>query len=685
MAAPVLATTIFTVSFYAATTVLPITYELCPYGTPLSQFLKAAPSNFDALKCIISAVLRRVTKVLSRPDLAARAVQGFFTNTPRGTGGAEREKKVDEPVDPESLMDNLTSRALGWLITNSQDMRSIDIALQAIAGADRRLPIKPLLDNDAHHLVTQRFRNCFLSHPQSGFSYLCNPSLLDAASLYGRGLGFFMSNPQCIARIENVIRKGPGGGFAIRRAYQWQVPVFYLPIRIYTLTTFSSLQHDYARSRPNIATFGLVGLSTWWEMRLHTGQPAPGILPDALSMIKRHAQGEAVLHPRALVALIDTIAEEAQHWMRRLAPRERAQYPVHLLRLLDQMDQLSFSHARPAIAVCFTSLAFVFSEHDTIDDTLQSAGIQSPGHKLLRYYASNSSRNRDAEPLLVYGLLCLLRDRHAYELSDAEISAVAQQLAAVYEIKPPPSERRLPFISPPTDLGTLAIETILPALSPVATDPVSGKEARGRILQAFLPYSYMWGAKSAEIYSMLTESLRPSHSDALQQIWKRWLGSQWTTYYASDMLSLLERHQTFSHLLHLISTDTLEYAAVPFAMAHCWSMANHIVKWNRRWGNQAGYSSFGTLLGAIISQISTFITECEPTAPSRGVPLSSLLTRMAEAWLPQLEILASRVPADVLNSEILTLLSESYTSNKLAEIVDRLQDECSSQITIQEQ
>ncbi|CCO37848.1 hypothetical protein BN14_12008 [Rhizoctonia solani AG-1 IB] len=495
VAIPVLATTAFTGTFYATTTMLPITYELCPYATPLSQFIKSCPNTLKFLKQITSTMINQTFKQLKDPKAVMIGIRQLFVAGSQRSGQSSTDEEV---ADSDDIMDHLTSRALGWLMTNSQDMRSIDATLQSIAGADRRLPIKPLLDCGAHRLVSQRFRNCFLSHPQSGFSYLSNPTFLDAASLYGRALEFFMSDPNYVSRVEAVLRKGSGGSFAIRRAYQ-------------------CLENDYSRSRPNIAAFGLVGASTWWEMRLHTGQPSPGVLPEALAFLRRHADGESVLHPTALVALIDTVAEESQHWMRKLHPRERAQYPIYLLRLLDQMDQLSLSHARPAIAVCLTSIAVAFDGFDSADESIPSIGPQSPGHRLLNYYASSNNRNRDVEPLLVYGLLGLLRDRRIHEFTDGELLVVAQQLVAVNELRPPPSTQHLPFILPPLNLGTLAIETLLPALSPEAQNSVNGKDARGRLLQALLAYSYMWSPHGAEVYSILAESIRLPNCDNLKQ------------------------------------------------------------------------------------------------------------------------------------------------------------------------
>jgi hypothetical protein len=163
-------------------------------------------------------MINQTFKQLKDPKAVMIGIRQLFVAGSQRSGQSSTDEEV---ADSDDIMDHLTSRALGWLMTNSQDMRSIDAALQSIAGADRRLPIKPLLDCGAHRLVSQRFRNCFLSHPQSGFSYLSNPTFLDAASLYGRALEFFMSDPNYVSRVEAVLRKGSGGSFAIRRAYQW--------------------------------------------------------------------------------------------------------------------------------------------------------------------------------------------------------------------------------------------------------------------------------------------------------------------------------------------------------------------------------------------------------------------------------------------------------------------------------
>ncbi|KAG8704203.1 hypothetical protein FRC09_003700 [Ceratobasidium sp. 395] len=57
-------------------------------------------------------------------------------------------------------MDLVTSQMLAWLIANCENSRSVDIALQAVAGADDSLPGKPLAECGALKLVLIRLEAC---------------------------------------------------------------------------------------------------------------------------------------------------------------------------------------------------------------------------------------------------------------------------------------------------------------------------------------------------------------------------------------------------------------------------------------------------------------------------------------------------------------------------------------------
>jgi hypothetical protein len=53
-------------------------------------------------------------------------------------------------------MDVVTSQMLSWLIVNCEDSRSIDTALQAIAGATHELPQEPLVECGVGTMLLQR-------------------------------------------------------------------------------------------------------------------------------------------------------------------------------------------------------------------------------------------------------------------------------------------------------------------------------------------------------------------------------------------------------------------------------------------------------------------------------------------------------------------------------------------------
>ncbi|KAG8721273.1 hypothetical protein FRC09_008151 [Ceratobasidium sp. 395] len=79
-------------------------------------------------------------------------------------------------------MDLTTSQMLAWLIANCEDSRSVDIALQAIAGADDNLPTEPLAECRALELVLSRLD-----------TYVKLSETSPTASLYYRVYGMFAS------------------------------------------------------------------------------------------------------------------------------------------------------------------------------------------------------------------------------------------------------------------------------------------------------------------------------------------------------------------------------------------------------------------------------------------------------------------------------------------------------------
>jgi hypothetical protein len=108
VAIPVVIITTVSAGFYVVSTILPLWDDFCPYGTTLSKIYKAL----------------------------------FRTNS-QATG-----------ENPEQ--DAVTSQSLHWVITQCEDSRSVNVALQAIAGANENLPRSLLEQCQADMLICQR-------------------------------------------------------------------------------------------------------------------------------------------------------------------------------------------------------------------------------------------------------------------------------------------------------------------------------------------------------------------------------------------------------------------------------------------------------------------------------------------------------------------------------------------------
>ncbi|KAG9093411.1 hypothetical protein FS749_014418 [Ceratobasidium sp. UAMH 11750] len=95
-------------------------------------------------------------------------------------------------------MDMITSQMLSWLIANCEDSRSVDIALQAITGADSDLPHEPLIESGILGYVLPRLD-----------SYLKRGDNLPAARRYYQIYGEIMSG--CAFRTVNDRWVGASG------------------------------------------------------------------------------------------------------------------------------------------------------------------------------------------------------------------------------------------------------------------------------------------------------------------------------------------------------------------------------------------------------------------------------------------------------------------------------------------
>ncbi|KAJ1302240.1 hypothetical protein OPQ81_001061 [Rhizoctonia solani] len=139
VALPVVLVTLGVMAVYLASTILPFLYEFCPYTTATSRFIKGIYDTF----------------------IATASNNGFSS--------------VEQ--------DEITSRALRWLIETCEDPRSVDLALQAIAGADETLPLDPLKACNAPLMISRRLTAGSVHTKTSDFKHVFQ--------LYARALSCF--------------------------------------------------------------------------------------------------------------------------------------------------------------------------------------------------------------------------------------------------------------------------------------------------------------------------------------------------------------------------------------------------------------------------------------------------------------------------------------------------------------
>ncbi|CAE6391015.1 unnamed protein product [Rhizoctonia solani] len=142
VALPVILVTLSVMSVYLASSILPFLYEFCPYTTATSRFIKGIYDTF------------------------------LRTTTTNGNS-----------IIPQDI---ITSRALRWLIETCEDPRSVDIALQAIAGAEETLPLEPLKECNAPLMISRRLT--------AGSAHTKTSEFKQVFQLYARALSCFQSS-----------------------------------------------------------------------------------------------------------------------------------------------------------------------------------------------------------------------------------------------------------------------------------------------------------------------------------------------------------------------------------------------------------------------------------------------------------------------------------------------------------
>ncbi|CAE6420771.1 unnamed protein product [Rhizoctonia solani] len=267
---PVILTTILTVLYYVATTALSVIWKYCPYTTaivklfhPLGAALFRSRYSKALFQMLIMTPAWIIIFILDCKNRIAGKVRSNNNDPEGGSGDVaseagsmasqvtihgfvhKLEKKFHHRIEQmhkdflvdrsqssedETPMDKATSKMLLWMITQCEDPKSVDLALQALAGADLWLPCKPFLRNEIDTQILRKLERCIyvlesLHLRGHGSTW---EELLDNAYLYSRALATLLrGNPEdatvswsewedCMQRIHKIL--GTHSGVQSRRS-----------------------------------------------------------------------------------------------------------------------------------------------------------------------------------------------------------------------------------------------------------------------------------------------------------------------------------------------------------------------------------------------------------------------------------------------------------------------------------
>ncbi|CAE6480399.1 unnamed protein product [Rhizoctonia solani] len=613
VAIPVLAMTALTFIFYATTTILPLGNAYCPYNTPLSHYIDSG-----------------LQTLLSRFRTCG-FTQRFLV----------RQYDSDAAADlTGALSDQVTSRALGWLITHSQDERSVDLALQAIAGADARMPVQPLIESNVVQRLAIRFMACFSVHPKNGST---RTSVPDVASLYGRALSWVLSCAPDRFAVASELKSVTGTAPDKR------------PLLMDT--GFSCLYGpEFIRTNSNVAAFGAASMGIWrefWARVEWTWPKSP--ITTSYNLLKKHVRGDFTLHSSAVVALVNTIALEAARWLDPRYPEDRGHVAMLLVKLLAQSSLTSSDPVRPAIAVALASFTLAIHDYPGGTSKPSAESRMRRAQMVIQMYEAGPHRDDDWNELLVFGLLGLLKNPKSYCFDSEQVVAIASLLRTTF--KTDTNSAPLPFLPSSFNLDDHLIRTILVYLVPSSRGYYFINEgARTELLDILTLPSHLW-AHNEECYLAIANTLLHAKTDELKRGCIIAIASQWMHTPATRMLRTLFSQGIFQMFVDIMNSNHPLLSRI--AMMQLRIMVIQTFDYAPDCSNPEKPVLDVQFALECIKQ-SGLLLSLATLFATRG---SSLVGPYhVEHWFQPLEALSREFPREVLDSNVLPIMADFYES-----------------------
>ncbi|CAE6452496.1 unnamed protein product [Rhizoctonia solani] len=205
-------------------------------------------------------------------DWFLKAVDWFVGDKPEG-----REEEPSQDI--------VASRAIGWMVTNCEVPRSVDIALQAIAGANKQLPREPLEECNAALAISRRL----------GSGDLYTKAGTKLVSHYIRALFVLGSNPE------------PTGD-----SHKDELEIMIRDLQAGTKNQVMNLITDgqFVPNPQNLEALRIGSNTPHQCLMLIESPQQAGPLPllQVVRLLHDHLNDSKPLHPAALLSLINAIA-----------------------------------------------------------------------------------------------------------------------------------------------------------------------------------------------------------------------------------------------------------------------------------------------------------------------------------------------------------------------------------------
>ncbi|KAG8686313.1 hypothetical protein FRC09_014203, partial [Ceratobasidium sp. 395] len=409
VAVPVLVITGLATAVYAFATAMPFFDRFCPYNTPIATAFAALVDLAKTLRRIAySTANRRYIRMAPWSPLFPILKQITTWLYPGETSGGIGR---DSMKDNRTPMDTTTSLMVAWLITNCEDSRSVDIALQAISGARSELPHASLAQCESIHLAAARLQTL----AQSSITTLGKlsadelPRLYDALR-YGRACAILLSGDSYEASEDRW------SGFstnAIDRKEDY-VASYILYSTYMNLWELARQQGSHSRNLEINAAAATAALPfCHWMAESHYSLDhaklgtATGTLASALQVYLQGSNN--ILSPSILHDILESLA----HYLVRLWPREidhgqTALIPILVARVFVKTCSTSPDIARAAAVIlassAFASYTYPGGEEPTEDvDAREKRAVS-----VLSHYRGRQLDDEEVSSLFIFGFFSWL-------------------------------------------------------------------------------------------------------------------------------------------------------------------------------------------------------------------------------------------------------------------------------------